>query len=349
MNDRLNAVCITASLLLVSACASSDRAVQGDGLTYVTNAAFTFAVIGDIPYNNDQKWALINNITPELKDYPFVVHVGDTKRGSNAPCTDALDDEHLKWMGSVGVPVFYTPGDNEWTDCDRASNAPVVRELLRLEKLRAKFFSPATVTAPASWQAEWQSGMRENATWIFEHVRFATLHLVGGNNGRATLGQCASTDPANCDTPAGIAAGVAMRDSHNAAWVTSVFDKASAEGAAALVIATQADITQVRNGGVDCATPGQIDCDGFKEIRELIAAQAASFEKPVLVIHGDTSPYCWDRKLGGAAAPNLWRLNAAGDYLLIDAVEVTVAPGSEMPFEAEGVLSALRPAENECQ
>ena len=333
----------------VSACATTTQD-DGSQIGEAQSAeSFSFAVIGDIPYNDDQKYSLKNFITPKLMDYPFIVHVGDTKRGSNAPCTDALDDEHLAWMNSAGAPVFYTPGDNEWTDCDRSSNKPVVRELLRLEKLRAKFFSPATVTAPAAWQAEWQSAMPENATWVFENVRFATIHLVGGNNGRATLGKCASANAADCDTPAAIAAATAMRDTNNAAWVLSVFAKANADNAGAVVFATQGDPSTARDAGKTCTSPGQIDCDGYKGIREIITAEAASFGKPVLLMHGDTSPYCWDRKFGGAAAPNLQRLNVAGDYMLIDAVKVTYAPGAKMPFEAEGVLSDLKPAGNGCQ
>ncbi len=349
MTNPLCATGISLLAIAMAACASNSGQAPGEDKKDSAGGSFSFAVIGDIPYNNDQKWALKNNITPELKVYPFVVHVGDTKRGSNAPCTDALDEEHLNWMNAVGAPVFYTPGDNEWTDCDRASNTPVVRELLRLEKLRAKFFNPAPISPPQSWRAEWQATMPENASWIYENVRFVTIHLVGGNNGRDTLGPCESANPSDCDTPAAIAAAVAMRDSNNAAWVASAFAKARAENAAALVIATQGDVTAVRDAGKICATPGQADCDGYKEIRELIAAETAAFEKPVLFVHGDTSPYCWDRSFGGASAPNLWRLNAAGDYMLIDAVKIIVSPEASVPFQAEGIVSKLKPAENGCR
>ena len=349
MADHLRITGFSVLALLITACATTERdpAISSEGKSDA--GSFSFAVIGDIPYNEDQKKTLINDITPQLKNYPFVVHVGDTKAGGGSPCTDKLDDEHLAWMNSVGAPVFYTPGDNEWTDCDRTSNTPEVRELLRLDTLRTKFFSPATVTAPASWKAEWQTGMPENASWVFENVRFATIHLVGGNNGRDTLGPCPSVNPSDCDTPAAIAAATAMRDSHNADWVASVFAKARAEGAAAMVIATQGDVMNVGHIGKDCTTPGQIDCDGFKEIRNSIASEAASFEKPVLLVHGDTSPYCWDRNFGGAAAPKLWRLNGAGDYKVIDAVKVTVAPDGQIPFKAEGVITQRKPEENGCQ
>ncbi len=349
MNNRLRRAGLCCLALGISACTSTPQNTNNQIDDQSAPNSFSFAVVGDIPYNDDQKKTLYNEITPELKKFPFVVHVGDTKAGGGAPCTDALDEEHLNWMKSVGVPVFYTPGDNEWTDCDRPSNAPVTRELLRLDKLRAKFFSPATITAPASWQAVWQAGMPENASWIYENVRFATLHMVGSNNGRAGLEACTSANSDDCDTPAAIAAAVAMRDRHNVAWVASVFAKARTEGAGAMVIATQADVTDVDDGGVDCSALGQIDCDGFKEIRQLIASEAATFGKPVLFVHGDTSPYCWDRNFGGAEAQNLWRLNGAGDYKVIDAVNVVVSPGGQVPFKAEGVVSQQKPDENGCR
>ena len=348
MTDWIRGTGFGCLALCLAACASTTQSVGDHNNDARAEESFSFAVIGDIPYNGDQKWALNNIITPKLKEFPFVVHVGDTKAGNRAPCTDALDDEHLAWMGSAGAPVFYTPGDNEWTDCDRQSNAPVVRELLRLEKLRAKFFSPPTVAAPASWRAEWQSGQPENASWVYENVRFATIHLVSSNNGRTSLEPCASTNPSDCDTPTAIAAAVAARDSHNGQWVTAIFAKARAENASAVVIGTQADIYDVRNADVDCVTAGQKDCDGFKEMRTVIAREAALFDKPVLFMHGDSSPYCWDKKFGGAAAPNLWRLNVAGDYVLIDAVKVTVSPAGEVPFAAKGIVTHLTPTEKTC-
>lgn len=331
-------------LAVLSACGSTPSPPQETAAETEPVKSFHFAVVGDLPYNDAQKTVLYRKITPELSAYPFVIHIGDYKAGGGAPCTDAVDDEHLQWMSAASAPVFYTPGDNEWTDCDRKSNRPEVRELLRLQKLRTKFFTPATVTPPAAWRAEWQPVMPENASWVFNDVRFATIHLVGSNNGRDGLEPCWSANPSDCDTPADIAAAVAMRDKNNAAWIKSVFARARAETAEAIVLATQADVTDVGNFfGKDCATSGQNDCDGFKDMRRLIAAEAAAFSKPVLLIHGDSSPFCWDKAFGGNAASNLWRLNAAGDYKVIDGVDMTVAPGAAAPFTAEGVVTKQKP------
>ena len=114
------------------------------------------------------------------------------------------------------------------------------------------------------------------------------------------------------------------------------------------MLALHGDVFSVKHAGVDCLNPGQIDCDGFKSIRQSIVENAAGFGNPVLLVHGDTGPYCWDRKMGGADAPNLVRLNAAGDFVLIDAVDVVFDPKSNIPFTAKGTISDLLPAENQC-
>ena len=339
-----SATLISASLF---ACAT-DAQHNDNQLVSSAGESFSFVNVSDIPYNDTQKYALNRNITPAIKGFAFVVHGGDIKAGTNSPCTDAEDDAHLAWMERVGVPVFYTPGDNEWTDCDRPSNAPTVRETVRLDIIREKFFNPANVDAPASWKAEWQAGMPENATWRYKGVRFATIHTVAGNNGRKTLGPCPHADGSGCDTQDDIAVGVEIRDRHNLAWISKVFADAKAENAAAVAITTQGDVTQGEAPGKDCASPAEIECDGFKAINDRLASEAAAFGKPVLLMHGDSSPYCWDRSFGGGKAPNLQRLNVAGDYVLIDAVKITYAPNEAFPFVAEGLLSHLEPTEKRC-
>lgn len=66
------------------------------------------------------------------------------------------------------------------------------------------------------------------------------------------------------------------------------------------------------------------------------------------MVHGDTSPFTLNRDFVDVAAPNLWRLNAAGDagtadggiaYGERDVTVVTVTPGSATPFAARGLLN----------
>jgi hypothetical protein len=50
------------------------------------------------------------------------VHDGDLKAGSNSPCDDALYAQSLNFLNSLYAPAMFTPGDIDWTDCDRLSN-----------------------------------------------------------------------------------------------------------------------------------------------------------------------------------------------------------------------------------
>ena len=55
-------------------------------------------------------------------DLAFTVHDGDLKAGSNSLCDNALYAQALGYLNSLKAPAAFTPGDNDWTDCDRPSN-----------------------------------------------------------------------------------------------------------------------------------------------------------------------------------------------------------------------------------
>lgn len=94
------------------------------------------AVIGDAPYGGGQQenldW-LIDDVNRD-EDVSIVVHLGDTKSGSTV-----CSDEHFEFIreafDSFVDPLFYVPGDNEWTDCHRDNNGDY-HPVERLETLR---------------------------------------------------------------------------------------------------------------------------------------------------------------------------------------------------------------------
>ncbi|HXI86817.1 MAG TPA: hypothetical protein VNH64_05130 [Parvularculaceae bacterium] len=313
--------------------------------------AFSFVVIGDTPYSAPDAEFLNDKIVPAIRSgaYPFVIHVGDDKPGG-APCTGAFDDDQAALIAAIKPkPVFYTPGDNEWTDCDRnpdpATGQPT-SELHRLQELRARFFS-GDIDAPGGMHAKRQAAEPENQTWVYHGVRFATLEVVGTNNGRnEVLG-----DPVDAAAKAADA-----RDANNVIWLNQVVKSAIKEKAMALVIAMQADMTQVGaaargelcTGASDDRTP---TCDGYAKIVHALIAASLSYGRPILLIHGDTPPFLFSRYNWGVA--NLWRLNAAGDVEIDDngveqgvrdATLVTVTPGAVEPFAAKALVSGAAPA-----
>ena len=86
-----------------------------------------------------------------------------------------------------------------------------------------------------------------------------------------------------------------------------------------------------------CSSDNRTNCDGYRSIRDLLKRHATQFRKPVLVIHGDTPAYCLHQPYHDI--PNLWRLNAPGDYKYPDASEVTFdANNPDTPFTVTNLL-----------
>ncbi len=254
-------------------------------------------------------------------------------------------------MGSLAPrPVFYTPGDNEWTDCDRfVDEATGVRysDLDRLARVRALFFAEP-VAAPEALAYRRQEAQPENATWTHGNVRFLTLHVVGTNNGRDWV----TGDPLERAREA-----VAARDAANLAWLADGFEAAAKDRSAAVIIAMQADMTDVKDKPedemcTDVASSDDHPCDAFVALRRALADNARGFAGPVLLIHGDTAPFTLNQKIAGEEAKNLWRLNAAGDagvgrtgfpYGVRDATLVTFDPSVDKPFSARGLVTGKQP------
>jgi hypothetical protein len=280
---------------------------------------FTFVAIGDMPYRLPDDYgrferliAAINRAAPA-----FTVHVGDIKSGGT-PCTDEAFQRIKDYFGTFEQPLVYTPGDNEWTDCHR-EKAGRFDPLERLAKVRSTFFAgPAQSLGRTALPLERQAdlmprhqGLVENQRWSREGVVFATVHMVGSNNGFERNEEMADEFFA--------------RDAANVAWIDDTFRKAAAAGAPAVVFAFQADpLFQVEPGG-ELAYANS----GFKDALAALAKGAQSFGRPVLLIHGDAHAFIVDQPLeaadGEAVLENVYRLEVFGEDK-VQAVRVLVDP-----------------------
>ena len=92
---------------------------------------YAIGLWGDLPYSAVQANPGIPNLIADMnsQDLEFTVHDGDLKAGNgptaNPPsvtCSDDLYTTALGWFNSLDRPAIFTPGDNDWTDCDRPSN-----------------------------------------------------------------------------------------------------------------------------------------------------------------------------------------------------------------------------------
>ncbi len=96
--------------------------VPGVGST----AASTMAVYGDAPYGTTPTDTSQTVATPAFISavnadpaVSVVLHVGDIHSGKQF-CTEAYDRTVFDMWKAYQRPVVYTPGDNEWTDCNKA-------------------------------------------------------------------------------------------------------------------------------------------------------------------------------------------------------------------------------------
>lgn len=291
-----------------------------------------FIALGDMPYGRDQI-ATLEYIGTKIRDndYPFVVHYGDVKGGDES-CSDTLLTERRDVLyGLLPGRVFYTPGDNDWTDCDRAK-AGGFDELERLTRLREIFYSgsglPSFPDRPVTRQSP---AYPENARWEYDSIRFVTLHIVGSDNGRVEI------DHSGVD--AALAA-VDARDAANLAWLEAAF--ANSQDAAAIVAFMQADPDEIENWTqrrTACGLQTPTNCNPYLTFLERLTALADDFDKPVLLVHGSTNRFCLDSGFGGWRARKLWRLNGPGDFVAIDAAVVHVDPAAPVPFQVHGLLS----------
>src|SRR4051812_35540473 len=86
--------------------------------------AYSIGLWGDLPYSALQATVGVPNLIADMnnENLTFTVHDGDLKAGSNSACDNALYAQAKTYLDSLVAPAMFTPGDNDWTDCDRPSN-----------------------------------------------------------------------------------------------------------------------------------------------------------------------------------------------------------------------------------
>jgi len=315
-------------------------------------APLDFIVIGDVPYTTEDQVMLVSAV-PAIKALapPFVLHVGDMK-ASKELCGAPSDRFAGLITALAPIPVIYTPGDNDWTDCDKFTDpatGKLFSELGQLDILRKRFFARPALPR-RGYRYTQQRHMPENARFNFGNMVFVTLHVPGTNNAR---------DQVLGDDLAVAARASEARDVANRDWLIRAFDEARRRNSAALVVVMQADLTHApltpASAGIACRESGVEEdraCDGFAMVRATLLEQARTFARPVYLIHGDTWPFVMTRGIFPGDAANIWQLNVGGDVGvnrqgnpqgLRDVTRVTLDPAAAMPIVAEGLLTHAKP------
>jgi hypothetical protein len=226
----------------------------------------------------------------------FALHVGDFK-DSRAACSDELFLQRRAAFALSHHPFFFTPGDNEWSDCDRTAWNPRA-PLERLARLRELFFASDSSLGQRPLRAERQAlrGYPEHMRWQVHDVLFVTLNVPGPDNNRGRMPQ-----ESRRRTAAAID------------WMAEAFRIAREHKLPALVVAMQANMWTGRRG--------------YQDILTALAAEAKHYDGQVLVVHGDTHWFRFDRPLvdarSGTAVTNVTRLEVYGSPF-VNWLQVTV-------------------------
>jgi len=282
---------------------------------------YSIGLWGDLPYSDEQASSGVPNIIADMnaQRLAFTVHDGDLKAGSNSPCDDALYDRSLRYLNSLEAPAMFTPGDNDWTDCDRANNGGFP-SLERLDHERALLFSTPYSLGQRQLSQEVQAtplclGVKgpvrcvENRRWSYRGVTYVTLNVQGSCNNLCDT----APDPLE----------YAARNAADIAWMQDAFKAAKADGSAALMVIAQADPgwdasdatrAPLRNPRTLAETDGAPD--GFAQFLIALRDEVVAFRKPVAYVHGDSHYFRIDRPFQdaqGRTLENFTRVETFGD------------------------------------
>jgi hypothetical protein len=303
---------VLASLLAAAATAgvaTADRGGSDDRVGGEHAGSYSIGLWGDLPYNDAQKTvgvpALISDMNAQR--LAFTAHDGDLKAGSG-PCPDSLYTDAKARFNSLQAPAIFTPGDNDWTDCDRN---PGVSSSERLAFERAVLFSTPYSLGQHPLRQEVQAPpYAENRRWAVGRVVYATLNVQGSCNNLCDVA------PDSVEWSA--------RNAADVAWLTETFDQARQHDAAAVMLIFQADpgwdaTDPTRGPTRDAKTLAETDAapDGYQQFLLALREQAVAFGKPVVAVHGDSHSFRVDKPLvdsSGRRVQNFTRVETFGDH-----------------------------------
>jgi hypothetical protein len=306
---------LLAVAVIVAVAVSTYRAnAGGDG-----RHPYAIGLWGDLPYSSIQATVGVPNLIADMNSQilTFTVHDGDLKSGSSE-CTDTVYTQGLGYLNSLNGAAMFTPGDNDWVDCDRTAG---YNSLAQLDKERKLFFATQYSLGQHPMKLEVQStplclGVNgqvpcvENRRWTYRGVTYVTLNIQGSCNNLCDVAPDSNE--------------YAARNAANIAWMQDTFAQAKTLNSAAVMIIAQADpgfdlTDQTRGPLRDPKTLAETDGlpDGFQEFLVALRDQVVAFQRPVAYVHGDSHYLRIDKPFLNAAGQrleNFTRVETFGDH-----------------------------------
>lgn len=347
------------TLLPVTGAGADPRPDGGNG-----NGASTIAVFGDAPYGADHAQldatpAFIETINADPR-VDSVIHVGDIHSGSE-PCTKTYDDQiAADWQAFVD-PLYDTPGDNEWADCQKSKQLPAQSDINKgnpidnLAYVRRVFFPEAGFTLGQHKQPVLSQATAfdpaypndaqyvENRIWKQAGVVFVSVNIPGGSQNDTDIWNSFTTGT-TARTQAQIDE-VANRTGADLRWLDKAFGIATQTHAKGVVVVEQADLWDAEKTAAGITE--------YEPFVEKIADQATAYGNPVLVLDGDTHIYrsdsplvndapcvfetgvcpkdAYDQHLPNYNVPNVHRVVVHGSTAPMEWLKLTIDPSAHAP------------------
>jgi hypothetical protein len=267
---------------------------------------FSLALIGDMPYDTTgqlQTPAVIKDINDSGVD--FSLFDGDTMSGKGDMCTDA-NYTRIKtdFFDQFSKPVFYSIGDNEWTDCDRPVKG-AYDPIERLAKVRSVFFKDANgnyITlgkgSLAGVQIQHDPNYPELQLFTYKKITFIIPHIPGSADNAAVTSDKYKTY--NDLAKDGDAAEYTARDAADVAWIQKGFQTAKDNGSNGVIIVEQANLDW-EGYLAGTAAPNNEYTAAFDNVKQAILTGTLAFNKPVLLQNGDEHWYQVDMPMNETA------------------------------------------------
>ncbi len=281
----------------------------------------SFLVSADAPYQDNELPGL-TRLYHAAGDVTFLAHLGDLKSGTSSCGDDAYAAVRDMFRG-LSLPMVFSPGDNDWTDCRRLV-AGDFDPNERLATLRRVMFGDPAVLRLNALHVRRPPALAEQYPELFwfryGHVLFINWHVVGSDNNRLS------------DDPAALAEYQA-RSAANAA-LTDAALKGFKGYLRAVVIMTHAGL----------ALGQHLPPRGFRPAHRLLTEVLARTRAPVLLIHGDDHVYRTDQPWAGRPdGDRLWRLALPG-HPAVAGVKVSFTQDKRAPFHFDYRDAAPSPA-----
>jgi hypothetical protein len=294
MQNLMFSMFLGASVLAAAATALADDSDHKE-----SRGVLNIAVFGDSPYgNNDADTAqflatpaFIKSINDD-SDVSLVLNVGDIHSGKQT-CSLGYNLSIYDLWKAFKSPVVYTPGDNEWADCNKSKEGGV-DPLVNLGYVRDTFFAApghtiavdkSVLSQSQHYDANYPKDAEyvENLMWEQSKVVFVTLNVPGGsNNDEDNWYGIGRTQPQTDE--------ILNRTGADLRWLDKAFALAKSNDAKAVVIQLQADMWDL-----DGNSPGHIGA--YRQFIDSIALHTTNFGKPVLLLNGDSHGYRSDNPL----------------------------------------------------